>query len=129
MMLRRSSITGLLIFLLCAQARAQVKEISPVERRAKDVMSLIQPAPTGFEKYFSKDFLAHIPAEKLTEILTFYYANLGRCIKVEPTALKDSLTGNFNLLFERNAFAPISLALDPAEPHLITEFIIGNPGS
>ena len=130
MMLRQSTITvGLLILLLCAQGQAQVKEISPVEQRANNVMSLIQPAPTGFEKYFSKAFLAHIPAEKLTEVLTFYYANLGRCLKVEPTALKDSLTGNFNLVFEKNAFAPISLALDPAEPHLIIEFIIGNPGS
>jgi hypothetical protein len=130
MMLRQSTITiGLLIFLMCAQVRAQVKQISPVEQRANDVMSLIQPAPAGFEKYFSKAFLEHIPAEKLAELLTFYYANLGRCIKVEPTALKDSLTGNFNLVFEKNAFAPISLALDATEPHLITQFIIGNPGS
>src|SRR3979409_1952529 len=115
MVLRKLSITaGLLLCLLCAQARAQVKEISPVEQGANEVCGLIQPAPTGFEKYFAKAFLEHIPAEKLTELLTFYYANLGRCIKVEPTALKDSLTGNFNLIFEKKAFAPISLALDPA---------------
>src|SRR5437016_3599369 len=130
MILRKSNLTiGLLFLIVCAPVRSQVKKISPVEQRANDVMSLFRPAPGQFEKYFSKDFLAHVPAARLTELLTFYYANLGRCIKVEPTALKDSLTGNFNLVFEKNAFAPLSLAVDPADPHFITEFIIGNPGS
>lgn len=110
------------------QVRAQVKTSSPVEQRAADLMSLIRAAPGEYEKYFSKDFLAQVPPDKLTAIFAYYSSSVGPCMKAETTTLESPLAGKFNFVCQR-ANVPVNLAVDAAEPHLIAGFVLGNPVS
>ncbi|HEY0080182.1 MAG TPA: serine hydrolase [Pyrinomonadaceae bacterium] len=123
------SVACVIFALMCVRVEGQVKNLTPVERRAQDVSALIRANPGDYEKYFSTSFLAQVPPERLTPIFVYYYTNLGRVLKVETKTLESPLAGQFNFIFEKNASVPVNIAVDAAEPHLITGLLLGNPVS
>ncbi len=115
------------IFLLNCALHAQVSVSPQLEQRVSDVMSLFRVNPQNYKEFFSSGFLSQVPDSKLTEIFTYYYTNLGKCIKANPDFPVTRYSGKFFLIFEKDMSVPINITVDESEPHLITGLWIGAP--
>jgi hypothetical protein len=117
------------LFILYSVVHAQDKNSSALEQKAKDLMGMVGNNPGGYEKYFSKDFLSQVPADKLAGIINYLYSSYGRCLRVEQASLNNPFSGKFNFIFEKNVSVPVDITVDQAEPNLIIGLRMGNPVS
>ena len=110
-----------LLLVICGSARAA----DALESRAADVQKLFRKDPGGFEKLFHKDFRAAVPDAKLRPILAGMFKSFGKCTATRLVERTDANSGKFDFTFEKGDVAPVTLSIDPAEPHLINGLWIG----
>ena len=87
--------------------------MSPLEKRANDVVEKIN-VPKQFGAVFSSEFLAVVPAEKLSGIFGALTEQFGRAVRVKSVTLKNSSSGAISIEFEKNVVALMDLSIDPA---------------
>jgi hypothetical protein len=117
------------LFILYPAVHAQDKISSALEQKAKDLMGLVHENPGGYEKFFSKDFLAQVPAEKLTSIINYLISSYGKCLREEQASLNNPFSGKFNFIFEKNVSVPVDITVDQSAPNLIIGLWMNSPVS
>jgi Beta-lactamase enzyme family len=118
---------AILVFTQGAQVLGAMQNPTPLEQRAADVAALFRPQPGDYEKLFSKDFLRQVSAEQLTALFASTHAQLGRSVKTVLSMTRGAHAGKFDFVFEKGYVVPVEIAVDPAEPHLITGLLVGSP--
>jgi beta-lactamase class A len=113
--------------LSAAPAPSQEKSSSPVEQRAAEVMALFRENSAGYEAYFSTSFLAQVPPATLASVFVQYFASCGRCLRMEHVADEGPYRAKYTFVFEKKMSVPVNIAVDAADPHLITGLLFGTP--
>jgi len=111
--------------LTATTVRAQ--NATALERRAVEVCAQFRQTPGDYEKMFAPSFLAQVPAPKLTENLADYFSKLGRCTQAKQTAHLSDYAGRFDFIFDKGYSVAGTLAIDAAEPQLVSGLLIGVP--
>ncbi|RYX85413.1 serine hydrolase [bacterium] len=99
------------------------KANSPLEQRANDVVASIN-APKEFDKVFSSEFMAAVPAEKLTEIFQSLTTQYGRAVRVQKVTPRTPNGGQIVIEFEKNTVAKMNLDVDSKAPNLVIGLLI-----
>src|SRR5438046_3080684 len=87
------------------------KSQSPLERRAAAVCALFQEHPGDYEKLFTPEFLAKVPAAQLTGIFTQYFSQLGRCTTTKVSKLESENAAQFEFRFEKGFRVPVNVSV------------------
>ncbi|MGA7720890.1 MAG: serine hydrolase [Ignavibacteriaceae bacterium] len=117
------------IFFTYPAVHAQDKNSSALDQKANELLGLVHGNPGGYEKYFSKDFLSQVPAEKLTSIIDYLISSYGKCLRVEQASLNNPFSGKYNFIFEKNVSVPVDITVDQSAPNLIIGLWMGSPVS
>lgn len=116
-----------LVIAIATVSLAREDEASPLERRAREVADLIRPDASGFERLFSKEFLAQVPPERLAAIAAQYHAIGGRCTRVELVKAEGPHQGKFSFFFEKGYKVAVTLVVAGDAPHHVTGLLFANP--
>ena len=114
------------IFFTYPAVHAQDKNSSALDQKANELLGLVHGNPGGYEKYFSKDFLSQVPAEKLTSIIDYLISSYGKCLRVEQASLNNPFSGKYNFIFEKNVVVPVDITVDQSAPNLIIGLWMGS---
>ena len=97
---------------------AQTRTLSPFERRANDIVAVIND-PKDLEKIFSTDFLAQVPPAQVSEISKQITTGYGKALRIEKIEKTGEHTGKITVAFEREFFAYMDLSIENKEPFLV----------
>jgi beta-lactamase class A len=116
-----------IFFLFSLSTQAEMRQTTPLERRAADVAALFRNDPSDYQNIFTPDFLAQVPPAQLTAIFKQYFSQTGRVTKTNVVARKDQYAARFEFVFEKNFSVPVDLGVESNEPYRINYLLFGNP--
>ncbi len=97
----------------------------PMAQRLAQLQALFAAEPHQPEELFHAAFLAQVPAARLAGIFSQYHGQGGAVAAVATTAAKGEFAGEYRFTTVRGMSFPVTLAVDPAPPHLITGLWLG----
>jgi len=115
----------LVTFLVHPSFAADAAPDKPLLDRAADVQKLFRKDPGGYAKLFDESFRKAVPDKQLTSIFTSYFKKYGACTSIQFKQNADGGAAVFDFNFAKGQTAPVTLSVDPKDPHLITGLIIG----
>lgn len=121
-MLKKTFVT-IFVLTLGSFAFAQNTAVKPFERRANDIVTIVNE-PKDLEKYFSKEFLGQIAPEQISEISKQLLTTYGKALNVERIKKESDLSGEVSVLFEKKFVGKFRLIIKPDGENLIDTLVI-----
>lgn len=121
-MLKKTCI-AVFVLTFCSIAFAQNTNLKPFERRANDIIKIVNESK-DLDKYFSKEFLGQVAPEQISEISKQLLSTYGKAVKVEKIKKADDLSGEVSVLFEKKFIGKFQMAIKPDGENLIDTLII-----
>jgi beta-lactamase class A len=118
----RGWLPGLLMLVGLSVPAVAAEPSAPIKQRA-DELVLVLRAEEAPEAYFAPSFLALVPAEHVKQIGAQLRSAYGRPLRVAAIEAHSATAATVRVEFEK-ASARMELALDSAEPHLVTELVV-----
>lgn len=112
-------IASVLIFAVAAASIAAAQTGEPLTQKARQVCAQFRSNPGEYEKLFAPEFLAQVPAAKLDEIFNGLFTQIGKCVDVKPTEIKNSNSGKLDLIFEKGYGVSLTLTIEGTGENLI----------
>lgn len=113
---------------VAAMAQAPGVTADPILRARAAALTGILDDGGGYERYFAEGFRAKVPRARLAQIAAQLKETLGAPQRVESLTATTRWSANLVIAYERGT-ATVTLALDPAAPHLATGLFVTGTGT
>jgi hypothetical protein len=102
-----------------------------LKARLEHVAQLFRDDPSGYDTLFSKRFLAAVPPERMTELLTGFYKKRGSIVRIEPADTSKANSGKARFITSMNYAIDVSMSVSKSAPNLIEGLLFGvaNPNA
>jgi hypothetical protein len=116
---------ALLVTILAPIASPALAKEGPLDKRAKDVASLLVAEPKWADDLFDAAFLKAVPPDKIRELCTSVHAEHG-VVRTTVSKKSDSeFSGSFEFTFADGGVMPVKLSVVPKAPHSVVGLWFG----